>query len=640
MARDVSIVISVRDNFTQAITTMRNASQAFDKDITGLQSRLDDLNKSKITLKVDTDKAKTALREAEKQFAATGFAADKLNLELANANYKTARSNLDLVSKNAKQAEKDILSLTGAASKAENKAGSGTKNLLSGLAAAGALNLLGDTAANIASGFVSSAYGSEGSTIFSNILSGAASGAAVGTTIGGPGVGTAIGAGIGLVNGLFDVNESKSEAFKAVVRDFYENAKQMQRESLISGSAIAGSREQKQLLFARRLGSDEAAAEYLAQMTEFAATTTFEYDQLAELSKNLLDFGYKADELLPLLTKVEDAGAVLGMSSEDMKDVAFYLKDLQDAEKATVEYLDPFLKKQIPVWEYLAQASEKTSAEVQEMVSKGLIPGEEAAEAIAKYMGADFAGGMVKELQTYPGRLSALQKARDEIDAAKGEGYNEEHEKGMQAEIDWLRGESGEKLKEAKRMIGKGEAFLENEREEAIRNAKDEMLLNSVEYQQAFAEGNWAKVKALLAEAEIKGENEFKGSKVFQRQLKADKELAERIRKDTSSEDERWHGDWLMTQQFSKGPIPTSKSLGGQLWDAKQAYVSYDSFPALLYQDEKVSAASEARSANSTNGRAEVLVTGNNFTVREEADIEKIAREICSLMKIAAMLAI
>ncbi len=60
MARDVSISISARDNFTQAITTMKNANQAFNKDLSGLNARLDALNKTKITLKIDTDKAKTA----------------------------------------------------------------------------------------------------------------------------------------------------------------------------------------------------------------------------------------------------------------------------------------------------------------------------------------------------------------------------------------------------------------------------------------------------------------------------------------------------------------------------------------------------------------------------------------------------
>jgi predicted nucleic acid-binding Zn-ribbon protein len=131
LARDISIAITAKDNFSQAITTMRNANQAFNKDLTGLTSKLDALNKNKITLKIDADKARQALKEAEKQFAATGDAADKLKLEMANADYENARRNLSLVSQNAKQAEKDILSLTNTTSKAENRAGSGGGGILS-----------------------------------------------------------------------------------------------------------------------------------------------------------------------------------------------------------------------------------------------------------------------------------------------------------------------------------------------------------------------------------------------------------------------------------------------------------------------------------------------------------------------------
>ena len=71
MARDISIAISARDNFTQAITTMRNANQSFNKDLEGLSSKLKALNDTKITLKADTDKARQALREAQKAFEST-----------------------------------------------------------------------------------------------------------------------------------------------------------------------------------------------------------------------------------------------------------------------------------------------------------------------------------------------------------------------------------------------------------------------------------------------------------------------------------------------------------------------------------------------------------------------------------------
>ena len=84
--------------------------------------------------------------------------------------------------------------------------------------------MVGDAVTDIANTFVSSAYGSTGSTLFSSALSGATSGAAIGTAIA-PGVGTAVGAlaggAIGLIQGGTQVYEQKDEAFKSYVQEFY-----------------------------------------------------------------------------------------------------------------------------------------------------------------------------------------------------------------------------------------------------------------------------------------------------------------------------------------------------------------------------------------------------------------------------------
>lgn len=69
-------IVQSSDSFVNAMKKMRDASQLFTKDLEGMQKRLDMLNKTKSSLKVDTDKAKQSLLAAEKQFAATGDALD------------------------------------------------------------------------------------------------------------------------------------------------------------------------------------------------------------------------------------------------------------------------------------------------------------------------------------------------------------------------------------------------------------------------------------------------------------------------------------------------------------------------------------------------------------------------------------
>ncbi len=74
----------------------------------------------------------------------------------------------------------------------------------------------------------------------------------------------------------------------------------------------------------------------------------------------------------------------------------------------------------------------------------------------------------------------------------------------------------------------------------------------------------------------------------------------------------------------SPGPAPKSSAYG-------LSYVPYDDFPALLHEGERVLTASEAR-AYSSGGASSVVVRGNNFTIREEADVEKVAKAIVRQM--------
>ncbi len=718
MARDISIAISTKDNFSQALTTMRNANQAFNKDLTGLQTKLNELNRTKATLKVDTDKAKTALKEAEKQFAETGDAADKLKLELANSNYENARRNLSLVSDNAKQAEKNMRSLTDAVSKSENKASksssSSANSIINSLAASGATSLVGNVLSEVATTQISSAYGSQAGTLVSSALSTGAMGAAIGSAIA-PGIGTAIGAiagaALGSIQGQNAIFEAQDEAFKSYVEDAYNTALDTQSQSLTSGTDIAATREVNKISFSTLLGSDKKADKFLDSLTQFAETTPFAYDDLTTISKTLLAYGYKQDELLPLLEKVGDTGSALGMSTEDMTYVATSLGRMQSTGKATLEYLNPLLERGIDVWSYLAEASGKTKKEVQEMVSKGLVPGEEAAEAIADYMGADFAGNMEKQSQTYSGLVSTLEDSQTALDNAMGEGYNATRKSGLQEQIDWLSGESGEKMQEAYNEIGQWKASLENLAEQYKRDALNSVMTGTIEasfndseqkealerlaqeYAQAQADYNGnmelgdtesaqeagAEMGRVLAEAQVIATNEYNASEGAQLALESNKTLAENIKNDTAAQEEYWNAGYTMGQQFNLGFAsaiqestaapkkanlednaavtlkkeetitayglseantsavklePYTGTVNGHAYGL--SYVPYNNYPALLHEGERVLTASDSR--NYGTGQP-VTITGNNFEIRQESDIKKVAQEIVNLFNQAYTLA-
>lgn len=688
MGRDVSIAIMAKENFSDAITTMRNANQGFNKDLTGTMSKLDAFNKNKITLKVETDKAKQSLKEAEKQFAATGDAADKMAMELANSNYENARRNLDLVSKNARQAEKDILSMTGAISKAENRAGSGGNasqpaEVMKSLANAGLFKMAGDSLSGLAGAAVSSALGNTMGNAIQSTLSGAATGAAMGS-IAGP-MGTAIGAGVGALSGAVtaatNVFQSKDEAFKSAVQESYNSVNEEQQNTLNSGSQIAGTREQNQISFSTLLGGDANAKKFLSDMTKFAAETPFGYDSLSSTSKTMLAYGYKQNEILPELTKIGDAGSALSMSNQDMTYVATSLGRMRSTGKTTMEYLNPLLERGIPVWKYLAEYTGKSSEKVQEMVSKGLLPGEKAAKAISDSMGKDFAGNMEKQSQTYQGLVSSLEDAQDSINAAMGEGYNEERKKGLKAQNDYLSGSNGTKMSDAYSMIGSWKAELENTREKLIRDSMNKAMNEDPAYQKAKSENDRAEMGRILAKAQVDGENEYRKTEGYQQQVASEKALVSDVRNSMIQDGVYKSYGYDMGQEFTKGlaaaqadiyaalappnisqkeKASAEKSLaqssktgaggmvgyGGSRGQAPALsqypgrtpagkafgmnYVPYNNYLAMLHEGERVLTASEARAQKSA-ANIKIVVTGN--TIKDEADEDRIAEKIATKLE-------
>ena len=93
MARNISISVSVQDQYSQSISSMREKTVAFNKDIEELTAKIKSLNKEKISLNIDAVKAQQTLRDLQQQFKNTGNAADQMVLQLANANYSNVNLN-------------------------------------------------------------------------------------------------------------------------------------------------------------------------------------------------------------------------------------------------------------------------------------------------------------------------------------------------------------------------------------------------------------------------------------------------------------------------------------------------------------------------------------------------------------------
>lgn len=696
MADSISIVMKMNEDVTSKMKSIASMSQGCSKEMEELGrktlamgTRYEQLNNHAAKAVAQAVEVKKAMTEAAKAFKKSEDAADGVKFEKLKAQYDELTGSAQSYQKMAKTAMREMTDsyetmrkldagtetfAASGGSTIPGSASSGGKGLLGTLASAGLFKLGGDAIAQAANSAVGSALGDVGGSLVSGALSGAASGAALGSII--PGLGTAIGAAIGGAAGLVTSGtqafEGYDEAFKSYVQENTEDQLTQRDTDIQSGSTVAAQREQDAIAFNTMLGNG-VGDKYLKDLRTMAADTPLEYSDLTTMSRSLAT-GFKDDpsRMLSLMTSIGNAGSAVGVDTEGMNTMATGMARMQSSGKATLEYLNLIQERGVDAIGMLADGLGKSKSQIYDMISKGKIDGVNAVNIIQKAMDTMYDGAIEKQSQTFSGLTSTLEDAQTEMQAAYGDGYNAERGKGIEAETDYLSGISGERQQEANRAIGAWQASLENAKEKAIRDAVD-TAMDSNAYREAQATGDAAKMGEIIARAKVQGQNEYNASEGAQLALESEKTLAASIRDDTSTNQDYWDAGYEKGNWYTKGLAAGILNGGGfnpgaagytydpitNTWSGADGS-SYDPTTGkhyendkvdgsnafglrrvsktglyLLHQDETVKTAAESR-AGSGNAR-QILISGNEFHVRQESDVPAIAAEILRQVNLADM---
>lgn len=726
--RDISIAASLSDQFSGPAGRVSQAARSTSNELKELRQHLRRINSERTRVDVDTEMARRELSAARKELrgakddteavqAATerlGRASDNLNnlrtryKELGNEVSDTYRK----IRTAQQQAKKD----------ANNPAQQRSLSLGSILQMQGVSQLtsmLGQTASAGAQYLVQSSLGQRSARTASNVVSGAFSGASAGMMIGSavaPGIGTAIGAVggalIGAVSGglqsAIQNAETDDEAFRSTVSELYTNVGAALTEKLTAGAATAASRETIAASYATLLGGEENANALLEQIQDFANATPYTYDELSSVGRILAAYGYGQDQIMGVLTAAGEASSAMGAGSAGMATIATALGRM-NAGKLDAETMETLTNIGVNGYQLIADRINRNGGDVdqawvRQAISEGWFADgvgdygttQEFAQALIEEMAAVFGGSLEKQAGTTEGLQSTLGGLQDSLDAAMGEGYNEERNKGLQAQIDYLGG-NADQMEAIYSALGRREAELENTKEALARDietsattgelvglAKDmseenQALLEELtgKINDALASGDDAALSSAWRGVQALKEAAWTNTDEYDEYVQAELDTIEYVQDATAGsyytagvaqQDAQTRGyvdaarrnqnriaranaetaeaiaayEFNPQQQRATAPGDSKSDMARAAMAAARGYatglnrVPYNNFPALLHEGERVLTAREARNYG---GRPSVTINVSGNTIRGEADEDRLVRKIADQLQQAFLLA-
>lgn len=218
----------------------------------------------------------------------------------------------------------------------------------------------------------------------------------------------------------------------------------------IASVQAAAQMRQYEIAFQTMLKSAEAGTQMLRDLQQFAAETPFDVPGVVSAGQQLMAFGFKAEEIIPMLTNLGDAASGLGLGTEGVSRLAYALGQMQTSGKLNAQDMMQLTSAGISAWDMLAQAAGKTVAEMKDLCSKGAIDSKAAVQTIVAGMNDQFGGMMAKTSDEVAGLLANIEETAGNTSAAVGEYLTEAFNiKGILKDVSDRLGEFQKKMQTA-----------------------------------------------------------------------------------------------------------------------------------------------------------------------------------------------
>lgn len=176
--------------------------------------------------------------------------------------------------------------------------------------------------------------------------------------------------------------------------------------------SVRGEFQQLEISFRTMLGSGEQANELISQLAQTAASTPFDLQGIASSAKNMLAYGFAADQVNDTIVRLGNVAAGL---SQPLGDIVYLYGTLKASGRVTNIDIRQFANRGIPIYEELAKVLGKSVSEINNLVSAGKVgfPDIEQAFQNMTNKGGKFYNLMEEQSKSLTGQISNLQ---DNID--------------------------------------------------------------------------------------------------------------------------------------------------------------------------------------------------------------------------------
>lgn len=665
--RDVSIVFKASDKLSDSLRQMRRGVKSLESDVEHYKKLQQQVFQEKAQVKLDITQAKQNMKELEKavrngsEGARDAFLEQQTALESLNDEYKRL-SNLQ---SEVLRGEKEIQTTMSRNSNANAGSGVGAgligaAGMMKSLAKAGLGSMLGGAVGDLMGGMATSAFGSTVGGAIGSIGGNALSGAAMGSIAGpiGAAVGAAVGGLTGAIKSLSDHQNQMDGLYRQEVQSLYNDSITDMENRISNGSSIAAEREMYQRGFETTLGK-EAGNKLYADIKEFGDKTAYDTTTMLGKGKEMLAYGIEGKNVMELMGIIGD---IAGGNTNNFSGLSYAISQSLAAGKLNAQDKNQMVNYGLNPLEFVAKDQGISVAEATKLMSDGKITADMLMDAmrLAVSEGERFFNGTNALSDTYEAMSGQLESAWNNLEVAAGEKYNAVRKDGMTKEIETLTGENADKMKKAYEMVGAYEAEMENRHQQNIINSM-ENAAKLIEEQGLTG----IEAEKVMWEAKTQAEIDYKNSEEYQKKLQAEKSLVANIQSSLTESGEYVKFGQAMADQFSKGwqsgrlsnatsdvRAQISKegvtgyinsifanaykgTPGGVSSSRKHAAglkrVPYDGYVAELHEGESVLTRVEADKRS--GGSVTIAKLADQIVVREEADIDKIARALVRNMQ-------